>query len=69
MSQKSTEMEKSYITDFVHGGKVCCEKCGGFIYEGEEQILTGSIGEKFYWHKEPCFNIYEHYYGPYRPID
>lgn len=61
-----------YLTNPVHGGKVCCHKCSGFIIEGDE------IGYHCYqnarefpaahFHKS-CYNEYEHYYGLDKPID
>ncbi len=56
-------MDKSYITDPSHGGKVTCHRCNGFIKEGDEKIF-----DQTYFHKE-CFNQYEHYYGLDKPID
>ena len=61
-------MDKSYITDPSHGGKVTCHKCNGFIKEGDEVIFDHEVIYKTYFHIE-CFNPYEHYYGLDKPLD
>lgn len=64
-------MESPYITNPVHGGKVTCHKCNGFIHEGQEFIwpdINKKLDYTVYFHKD-CFNRYEHYYELDRPID
>ncbi len=63
-------MDKSYITNPAHGGKVTCHKCNGFIKEGEEVewVNIPPLNHLVYFHKE-CLNKYEHYYGLDKPID
>lgn len=67
-------MEAPYITNPVHGGKVTCHTCGGFIKEGDctvygdyETIEGG--GAPIAWFHTEHFNRYEHYYGLDKPID
>ena len=75
-------MDKSYITNPTHGGKVMCHKCNGFILEGEgttfdklvhpndlPEILQNTVWPETIWFHTECFNRYEHYYGLDRPID
>lgn len=57
-----------YVTNPIHGGKVTCEKCGGFIEEGNSEWIHDEWKVKRYFHRT-CFNRYEHYYGFNRPID
>ena len=58
-----------YVTNPIHGGKVTCHKCQGFIFESElESVLSDEHGPKAYFHKG-CFNRYEHYYGLDKPLD
>ena len=59
----------TYITNPAHGGKITCEKCNGFILEGEDSWVLDKWDIRRYFHTEPCFNRYEHYYGFNRPID
>lgn len=63
--QKTNEDEEhsAHITNPIHGGKVTCHKCGGFLCENDSLFIM-----KVYFH-EDCFNRYEHYYGLDRPID
>jgi len=65
-------VQKTLLTNPIHGGKVCCHKCNDFIEVGDE------IGYHCYqnarefpaahFHKD-CYNQYEHYYGLDKPID
>lgn len=57
-------MEREFITNPVHGGKVTCYKCSGFIRGGDEYWYSPGV----FFHKD-CFNHYEHYYGLDKPID
>lgn len=65
-------MDRMYITNPAHGGKITCHKCNGFIVEGD------GVSYLDYQHKDEfpnvffhidCFNAYEHYYGLDKPID
>jgi len=63
---------KPYITNPVHGGKVTCHKCNGFIKEGDgEGFLDHQHRNDFpnVWFHKSCFNQYEHYYGLDKPLD
>lgn len=65
-------MENSYIINPLHGGKVTCHKCGGFIKENEavgyfDHQHTNEF-PKIHFHNK-CYNEYEHYYGLDKPID
>ena len=72
MCQKSTKMERPYITDPTHGGKITCYKCMGFILEGDEVGYWDHQHKtefpRYHFHKD-CYNQYEHYYGLDKPID
>lgn len=66
------EPEVVWITNPLHGGKVTCHKCTGFIKEHD------GIGYHVHQHKDEfprawfhvsCYNQYEHYYGLDRPLD
>ena len=63
-------MDKFYITNPLHGGKVTCHKCNGFILEGDHYIYPKDymLEDVIYFHKD-CFNKYEHYYGLDKPLD
>lgn len=65
MSQKLIDMEKPYITDPIHGGKITCHKCCGFITEMYPYVVY-SPGVYFHYDH---YNGYEHYYGLDKPID
>lgn len=64
-------MDKSYITNPQHGGKVTCHKCNGFILEGDEKVYweNGDPDTIVAWFHKDCWNPYEHYYGLDKPID
>lgn len=65
-------MLDAHVTDPVHGGKVTCHKCNGFIIAKEHVGYWYAQHKdefpKHHFHKE-CFNRYEHYYGIDKPID
>lgn len=67
MSRKLINSVRPFLTNPVHGGKVTCYKCGGFIPEGNEIGLDHLYPE--IWFHQDCFNPYEHYYGLDKPID
>lgn len=68
MSQRLTGMER-FVTNPMHGGKVTCHKCGGFIEEGDELTFPEGNALHGHWWHEHCYNTYEHYYGLDKPID
>lgn len=65
-------MEKEFITNPIHGGKVTCHRCNEFIKEGDEVAYLDHQHKdefpKVHFHKG-CYNPYEHYYGLDKPID
>ena len=65
-------MDKSYITNPIHGGKITCHKCNGFIQEGEGKEFVNHPNDDYFpptWFHTRCFNRYEHYYGLDKPLD
>lgn len=65
-------MEKPYITNPHHGGKVTCYKCNGFIREGDGVGYWDHQHRDEFphtWFHKNCYNGYEHYYGLDKPID
>jgi hypothetical protein len=48
----------------VHGGKITCHKCGGFLFD--KDFVEEHYGVHFH---DYCFNRYEHYYGLDKPLD
>lgn len=64
--------QQDYITNPVHGGKVTCHKCNGFIPEGDDVGYWSFQHRDEYpaahFHKN-CYNEYEHYYGLDKPLD
>jgi hypothetical protein len=65
-------MENSYITDPVHGGKVTCHECNGFILKEDDIGYWDHqyIREfpRYHFHKA-CYQAWKHYYGIDKPID
>lgn len=57
-------MEREFITNPIHGGKVTCYKCSGFIRGGDEYWYSTGV----FFHRD-CFSHYEHYYGLDKPLD
>ena len=53
-------MDKSYIRNPIHGGKITCFKCGGFFVEQLDVPIEYSPGVYFH---EGCFNPHERYFG------
>lgn len=66
-ADKPVEWAGCFVTDPVHGGKVTCHKCNGFIQEKELFTFRGEM-TRVQFH-EDCFNRYEHYYGLDKPLD
>lgn len=61
-----------YVTNPVHGGKVTCHKCNGFIKKKDSVPYLDHQHRddfpRYHFHKD-CYNPYEHYYGIDKPID
>lgn len=73
MSEDNYEDRRTrYVTNSVHGGKITCHKCQGFI-TGQEAVPYWDHQHRdewpAKWFHEHCYNQYEHYYGLDRPID
>lgn len=65
-------MEKPFITNPAHGGKIVCHKCVGFIKEDEAVPYRDHQHRNDFpntWFHHRCYNPYEHYYGLDKPID
>lgn len=60
--------QKMYLTNPVHGGKVTCRVCGGFIDQEQKFIKRGNTYEHLDSQGPEC-NRYANYYGPGKPID
>lgn len=68
IEQKPNVIDDAYVTNPVHGGKVTCHKCNGFITHKDLWQDDHGYFPDAYFH-EACFNVYDHYYGLDRPID
>ena len=71
MFRRLTNTESRFTANPVHGGKVTCHKCGGFIDEDDLLVYKKTTGDNLsvaFFHKD-CYNRYEHYYGLDKPID
>ena len=61
----NTNWQAYAVTDPIHGGKVICELCGGFV---DSRLRYKKIGDRIQHLEQEC-NPYLNYYGPGKPID
>lgn len=59
---------EEWLTDPVHGGKITCRVCNGFIDTREHYIKRGDTYEHLDSQGPEC-NRYNNYYGPGKGID